>query len=282
MKINDSISAPRVSLRAIYRRYAWNARSLLALHPWIFVPVMRLKPRERSWMVQDNTQFVIEGFPRSANTFAVMAFAMSQTENVNVSHHMHAPVNVMLAAARNLPTLVLIRHPLDAIASLAVKYPYNSVSQACKYYIRYYKTIAPYHEKYLLSTFEEVTSDFGAVMADVNRKFGTHFGLFEHSEENLKACFSQMSSITLPLIAGVDVREAQAHYPSALRDRWKATVYGVLRSDKYRKLLATAEDVYAQMLANRSSPEAKNRSQDSTQRPTQTRNATAGSWSRLS
>jgi hypothetical protein len=211
-------------------------------------------------MVRDNTQFVVEGFPRSANTFAVIAFAMSQTEKVKVSHHMHAPANVMVAAERNLPTLVLIRRPLDAITSWAVKYPYKSITQACKYYIRYYKTIAPYHDKYLLSTFEEVTSDFGAVMADVNRKFGTHFGVFEHSEENVKACFSQMSSITLPLIAGVDVREAQAHYPLPLRDRWKATVRGVLRSDKYRELLAMAEDVYAQML-DRCAPETGNRAQ---------------------
>ena len=89
---------------------------MLALHPWLFGPVIRLKPRERSWIVQDSTQFVIEGLPRSANTFAVMA--------------------------------------------------------------------------------------------DMKKKFGTHFNVFEHTEENVKACFSQMSSFTFPLIAGVDTREA--------------------------------------------------------------------------
>ena len=41
-----------------------------------------------------HTELVIEAFPRSANTFATVAFQLSQPAPVRVAHHLHAPAQV--------------------------------------------------------------------------------------------------------------------------------------------------------------------------------------------
>ena len=247
----NKVLNPRFSLKGLYRRYTWNLRSVIAFYPKLFFPIMRLKSRERSWMIREKTQLIIEGFPRSANTFAVFAFLSAQTEKVVISHHMHAPAQVIMAANRDLPTLVLIRKPVDAVLSWIIRYPYKSTSQALKYYIRYYKAIFPFKDKFVLATFEEATSDFGKVIERINKKFGTNFILFNHTEENQRRCFSRMSEIKFKLIEGVDIPEAHLHYPSAHRDNLKMLARDHLMCGKYKSLISEAEKVYRMMLESR-------------------------------
>jgi hypothetical protein len=203
-------------------------------------------------MIQKNTQLVIEGFPRSASTFALTAFLFAQKERVLISHHMHAPAQVMIAATRGLPTLVIIRKPMDAVLSWVIKYPYKSTAQALEYYSRYYQAIFPFRDKFMLATFEEVTSDFGKVIAKINYKFATNFRLFDHTEENERKCFSIMSKIRVKLIDGVDIPEAHMHFPSAYRDNLKLLVKDHVMCSKYRSLMSEAEAKYQMMLEARS------------------------------
>jgi hypothetical protein len=184
-------------------------------------------------MIQAETRLVIEGFPRSANNFALTAFLFAQPEMVNVSHHMHAPAQVMMAARKNLPTLVLIRKPGDAILSWIGRFPQQSLAQALKYYVRYYKAILPLSDKYVLATFEEVTCDFGKVIDNINRKFCTSFQLFSHTAENQEQCFRRIG---------------KNNSPSADRDRVKLSHKDTLNSDKYKALILEGGKIYAEIL----------------------------------
>ncbi len=63
-------------------------------------------------------EFVVDGYPRSANTFLVTALNMSWP-NMIVKSHSHDSKN--LEAANGLvPVVSVIRNPMDAIASYAV------------------------------------------------------------------------------------------------------------------------------------------------------------------
>jgi len=152
---------------------------------------------------------------------------------VNVSHHMHAPAQVIVAARRNLPTLILIRKPSDAILSWIGRFPNQSLAQALKYYIRYYKAILPLSDTYVLATFDDVTSDFGKVIDKINRKFNTNFNLFNHTEENQEKCFQEIS---------------EHYYPSADRNRLKLSHNERLSAAKYKSLILEAERIYAEIL----------------------------------
>ena len=85
------------------------ARRYIGRHPFLFYNFYRLKPSYRDLLVDRRTQIVIEGFPRSGNTFAVVAFQQAQRESVRVARHLHMREQVIRAAKWGIPTLLLAR-----------------------------------------------------------------------------------------------------------------------------------------------------------------------------
>jgi len=145
-------------------------------HPTVFFTLYRLlrTRKDLTRAVTPDKQVVIEGFPRSGNSFARRAFIMAQDETFDVTsiaHHLHVPAQVVRAAQWQIPTLVLIRRPRDAVLSLVIRDPI-SVDQALRYYISFYETSEKYRDAYVLGLFEEVTEDFGQVMKRINDRFG--------------------------------------------------------------------------------------------------------------
>ena len=134
-------------------------------------------------VVDDTTQLVIEAFPRSANTFATVAFQLSQPAPVRVAHHLHAPAHVADAVRRGVPVLVLVRHPREAVISQVIRSPGISVRGALSAYARFHERVASVRAGCQIATFEQVTGDFGAVIHALNRRYGTNFGVFEHTPE---------------------------------------------------------------------------------------------------
>ncbi|MBW1784018.1 MAG: hypothetical protein JRL30_25170 [Deltaproteobacteria bacterium] len=100
--------------------------------------VQNLRSKIPYILISDDTELVIEGYPRSANSFAVVAFEMAQIRHVKTAHHLHLPTNVALAARRNVPCLVLIRDSDQAVLSLAISFLKYDVGQALKEYVRFY------------------------------------------------------------------------------------------------------------------------------------------------
>ena len=92
------------------------------------------------------TQIVIEGFPRSGNTFAVVAFQHAQRESVRIAHHLHMPAQVMRAAQWDIPTLLLARKPTDAALSWVIREPGVPIRQALKHYVSFYEKAAEYRD----------------------------------------------------------------------------------------------------------------------------------------
>jgi hypothetical protein len=160
--------------------------------PTLFSTLYRMKREHR--VVQPTTQIVIEGFPRSANTFSVWAFKQAQHEDVRVAHHLHYPAQVIRAARWGIPTLVLIRKPKDAVMSWVMRNP-QPVNLALRHYISFYEIASKYWDAYVLGVFEEVTENYGAVIERINDKFGTRFSTFHHTEENSNQVFSHIEKI---------------------------------------------------------------------------------------
>ena len=65
-----------------------------------------------------NPDFVVESFPRSANTFLVTALNMSWP-NMGVQSHSHNSKH-LTAADGSFPVVSIVRNPLDAVASCSV------------------------------------------------------------------------------------------------------------------------------------------------------------------
>jgi hypothetical protein len=169
------------------RGLRWTARDVWAGHA-SYLAVARSRHSEAA--VGPDTQLVIEGFPRTANTFSVFAFQMAQPAPVRVAHHLHAPIQVITAARARIPVLVLIRPPEDAVLSLTTWSPHIGLEQALRAYSRFYERIAPYRSWCVTGEFTRVTSDLGIVIDAVNARYETAFARFEHTPQNVEACYA--------------------------------------------------------------------------------------------
>ena len=216
-------------------------------NPTVFFSLYRLlrTRQDLSRAVTPDKQVVIEGYPRSGNSFARRAFIMAQEETFDVTsiaHHLHVPAQVVRAAQWRIPTLVLIRRPRDAVLSLVIRDPI-SVDQALRYYISFYETSEKYRDAYVLGLFEEVTEDFGQVMRRMNDRFGTTFSLFRHDEANVGKLFSGMEAHARKKY-GETLWERKVQRPAAVRERIKDEIQYDLENPKRRKLIARADAVY--------------------------------------
>src|SRR5437773_4880663 len=108
-------------------RMLYEAKTIVAAHRLFALPLARA--RGRNHPIGPDTEIVIEGFPRSATSFAVAAFQMAQDHTVDIAHHTHSPSQVIEAVRRGIPTLLLVREPEDAILSHVVRRPELTVAQ---------------------------------------------------------------------------------------------------------------------------------------------------------
>jgi hypothetical protein len=172
------------------RRLRYDARELLSEYPAIYFPYVRLTHSGgRGKVLSEDTEVVIDGFTRSASTFAVMAFQLSQDRPIRVARHLHAAAQLTEAAKRGLPTILTIRDPESTVLSAVVQEPHLTIEQALKSFGRFYTKTAPFCSRFVVADFAQVTKDFGTVIRRLNQKFGTRFREFEHTDANVRQCF---------------------------------------------------------------------------------------------
>ena len=223
----------------------YQLRSWFSLYPKLFFPIVNMRENSRQLAINKETQIVIEGFPRSGNSFAVGAFRSAQSQPINIATHLHAPAQIILACRKNIPTLVVIRNPIDAVVSLkALHMECNSQTQeaiesSCNFsillksYINFYRTIISHKDKFVVGKFEETTKDFSKIITKINHHFDTKFSEFEHTESNVQQVFNQQG-----FHAG----------PTLQRQELKRELKKEIKQEKYQSLISEAEEVYQQFL----------------------------------
>jgi len=166
-------------------RLRYRTHTHIGKYPFLIFPLYRLVGVYQNQIVNSSTELVIEGFPRSASTFCYYALQCAQGRPVKIATHLHMPAHPIRACRLKIPTLVLIRHPRDAVSSAMVREPYMSLNVFLERYLVFYKSLEPYKNKVVLADFKEVTSDFSTVIERINDKFNKNYDLLEYTEENL-------------------------------------------------------------------------------------------------
>lgn len=174
-----------MAARRVLARTVYEVGTLVARYPAVALRVARR--RGHGVPVGEETDIVIEGYPRSANSFAVAAFEAAQMQPVQVAHHTHAPASVIAAVRRGIPAVVLVREPEDAVVEFVLLKPELTVGQALRGWVRFYRPLLPFRERFVVARTDEVLADLAAAIARVNDRFGTGFAPFEPTDENLAA-----------------------------------------------------------------------------------------------
>jgi hypothetical protein len=218
-------------------RARYSVRSALSTRPSLYLPLARRRYAGNVGKVVEPgvTQVVIDGFQRSANTFAVTAFQVAQPGPVNVAHHLHAAAQIIAAVRADIPTIVLVREPEETILSHMIRLPYCTARQAIKNYTRFCEGVEPYRRGFVVGEFRAVTSDFGSVIRDLNARFATSFAEFEHTDDNVRRCFALIEERNRERFGSVEEHTVarpsseRAHEKERVRERFMAPALAGLR-----------------------------------------------------
>ncbi|MEO0508505.1 MAG: hypothetical protein AAF065_01440 [Verrucomicrobiota bacterium] len=245
--------------KLIVNKFKWFLKDRLEAYPRLYVKLLNLKHESkyvfnRSWVwhkkvLRSDTELIIEGYPRSGNTFAVHAFNYAQGhENTIIATHSHSAAPVIVGAQRGLPILIVIRRPAEAVASFTAFQRYirginedyvfseSNLMRAIERYIVFYSSILDLIDKCTIATFEEVISDYGAVILRVNEKFLTDFKCFEHDDSSVNEVF----------------KRGPGHMvPSEDRRIFKSKTLQALETGKCGTILEEAKHVYSLVVEGR-------------------------------
>lgn len=231
----------RVAGYAAVLHYAAGAR------PHLFYPLYALRSGFRSpRATRPTTEIVIEGFPRCGNTFAATAFAFAQGRPVAMADHLHVPAQIVRAAWYGVPACVVVREPGEVARSLVVKYPFLRPQDVLKGYLGFYRRCLDYRDHFVVAPFEQITTEFGAVIDAINARFGTRFARFEHLSDNVREVYHRMDARN-PHLQG---KVRGSYRPDPRKEAAKTEV----RLPDDRDLLARCHEVYVRFRGLASTP----------------------------
>jgi hypothetical protein len=249
------------------RRARHLLRTRVSEIPAVYLPFARRKyPGPSPEVIGGDTEFVIDGYTRSASTFAVYALQLAQPVPVRLAHHLHAPAQLIEAARREVPALAVIREPQGAVLSQLIREPGVAMRDALLSYARFYECLLGYRESFSVAGFEEVTKDFGGVTRRVNKRFGTAFAEFDPTDANVQQCMDliKLRSTLSPVLLGFESGTVtfgelrpevdrlarrqgpspEAWIPSADRERSKAALRQQWERPGLARLRARAQRAY--------------------------------------
>lgn len=258
------------------RGLRWSLRQRLTERPRLALRLGRKRYPES--VVSGQTELLIDGFTRSAVTFAVIAFQVAQKRPVRVAHTLHSAGHILAAVRLGIPSLVTVRDPDDAVLSAMIREPHLTAKQAYVAYARFHERIWPARSGFVAARFEEATKDFGAVIERINARFGTSFEPFRHTRKNLAECFRIIDDRTrwppwsealgqlengiigikeyrriveaTPDYGAGTVPQMRVQRPSEQRDRVKSALRPLLQDEGVQKVRARARRAYEALLAD--------------------------------
>jgi len=194
--------------------------------------------------LNSQTQIVIDAYPRSANSFAVVAFQSCQVQDVAIAHHFHAPATVIYGVQHSIPTLTIIRNPDDACLSHAIFMGDSNLRAAFREYKNFYEPILKFRDRIVVAKFETVVTNYGVAIEKVNEKFGTSFNVFDHTPENVSLVKGRLENRTIQQFGSAGIHEGHGETPTVAKEERKAQLASQLEEKSLQRLRRQAIHLY--------------------------------------
>jgi hypothetical protein len=228
-------------------------RSVLGRFPAIALPILRSRRRDGFLApIRDETEVVIEGFPRSGNTFAVAAFHFAQLpRDVKIAHHAHVPAQLLQAVRLGLPAVLLVRAPEECVLSLVVRDPSLGVAGVLRGWVRFHEPLVRVRDRLVVATFQEATTDVGAITRLVNERFATGFRPFDPTPENLERVRALIERGDLNTFGSAEGVARGGGLPGAGREDLKDELRSAYGRPELARQRRRADNLYAQLTGPR-------------------------------
>ena len=228
-------------------------RRAIAARPALYLPLARRLGKGANVVTVD-TDIVIEGFPRSANTYAEVGFRYAQgTARPIIAHHCHAAAQLVFAAKRGIPSMCIVRQPRDAVLSL-VQFSDGRVSleEALRDYVAFHEPLLARRERLGVFTFEAVTAGLGNCTRALNEAFGTAFVPLGEGEEEARSVRASMLELSVARgrsgLGGIHYLAPADESMRRAREAWQARLDEELHTRPNAAWLARAEAIRVQLL----------------------------------
>ena len=194
------------------------------------------------------TDLLVEGYPRSANTFVLNALKWSNPE-FKYASHMHTCGPIKYAATNSIPILVLIREPRSAVVSLAIREDFR-LDYCMEWYLRFYRCVLSERKSIVLADFSTATTDLQIVYDALTERFGLNLrrapsSPSELSEVKEMVVYSNHRSSggkVDPLRVGIPTKEKRDVFPRFER--------AIDESERLSTLLDRCSSLYRQLTSH--------------------------------
>jgi len=220
----------------------------------IYMPIARIKyglnrvfdvPWAVVNVVSKETDILIEGFPRSGNSFARVAFELAQEPDiVQASSHLHAPAHVYEAIKHEIPVIILIRDPKDVAISTLIYRPFLEIEYILQGYINFYKALLPHQKHFVVAPFTILTKNFGEIIQIVNHRFHVAFKLFKNSSENVQEVFQRIEKNYKDRRSNNELPELHVGRPTLARKEMKQKIESKFWNREFTSLQNKAYSLY--------------------------------------
>ena len=213
----------------------------LKTYPWLFLPIAHVRKDLKRRVVTPRTDIVIEGYWRCGNHYATYAFIIAQQERAVVAHHFHAPAQFMLAIRWGIPAILLIRDPIDAVASATIYLDQTDPRPLLRFFNIFHKSLLPMRDKIIISDFPTTVNDFGSVIERVNDRYHCDFTLYQGTPEEEKEITHRINQEHENRMGG---RAFTLPLPSEKKSRLKQQILQIINSPMCSSLLDEARQLY--------------------------------------
>lgn len=228
------------------RRALRRTRELLGDDPRFLPIVLRLTPLGLSRRITDSTEVVIEGFPRSGNTFATFALskpraALCRWPKIHPCRHGQGGGQAAQAHVAGRAGAAGVPHlPAHGGAPCASRPPSR--------YTHHHEELLPWRHGFVVGSFEQTTTDFASITDRLNdRAPGTTFKPFVQTPENVERVFAHIDAHYREVYDGDSLGRVVPR-PSPARRAGKEWLTDQLRSSRYAALMAGAQAIHDELV----------------------------------
>ena len=223
----------------------WGVKNFISSTGYGFYFITRNVVDDKSIIVNQKTDLMIEGYPRSANTFCVAALQYMNNDSIRIARHRHETGHFIYATKLNIPVLILIRQPKDAISSFIIR-EQVSTKFAIKYYNSYYSTVLKYISCIQIGPFDIAVNRYDLLVEKVNTKFNTSFKFFPLEDNDLTRIRSYVRNMEQIDSGNEYIRKTHVAYPTKERQELKKYIFDDI--EKYGSIFKKSCILYKQIL----------------------------------
>lgn len=198
-------------------------------------------------LVKEDTDLLIDGFPRSANTFAYVFIELTQPVK-KLAHHVHLPVQYYRSIKFKSPAVLLIRNPVDAAVSMFIRRPTYFPYFIFLYYYLFHKKISKIKNAILIVKFEDVISDPNLIIRKLRSKGYSGFDEVELTQNLMEKIIKRVDELDMINQNDSEIKNHTVARPTEYRKIISEKIREELSSKRYNRISIKCNFIYNSIL----------------------------------